>query len=1175
MSLAARQTAFAALLACYHNSFANESAVIRHSPEFIKRACMHEAGKAAMQLDPRLTSTNTGAVAVGIAKSVMTNETASRSLIDVEIAGDTYVVTFDDRVKTEALVSTLAPIGQAAVLCKPGDQIGTGLIAKCSIFAVEPTQQVSEAFVDMAHEVLEEAASPLSKAVATSIKSWGKEIGVPVRTKVSQGKSTFVQAWQHSDPPKGGGLVHVVGEPIAYSKPFPEEHRKKALKLIYPNNPELHDKHTAGNIGAGSMTMSAGQWTEFFKGTPHEVKQPTNESAADAVRDALIAEAHVGPIDKEVWARAESEAERSYGSSTREKNPRKFYGTTMVIYKNMKGVKESGEDRPHNFEWNKIPHDAKVHDLGHAFAVDHPDGRKGVAFWGSHDAHLAHAHLRAMAKRTARAAAKKHESASAEAVMVEGFDAEHHANFLIAQHGHARAAAIAREHTKRTDLSQEHTDRWKKVHTVTHRKWINHLKSAPDYVPKEGEKVHAESRWSRKPKTHGTRLAKRVTEKGIEADAEMHKPDMDIKALDHTATELRVGYDKHLGKLGDNMHRHIEGALSGKYQRRDKAAGEDVYHFPTAEHAIKAADFIFRRGHGVTLSAPTAPTARPPQADESSKRITVKVTTKDGDHWHTGFNGSHDEAKRYFMGRRFETMGHDGKEKMREPVTAVDLVGESTVEAVTLIRCLDGELDERVDEALAHKVDAPDGTQYRVKKVDGEWQARAYVNGKHHEPWTSYHADDKDDAINTANFKAKSPFHATGSAADKMHESLEEAAWRGETEKHAHLASKEDGVHRWGGASYEKKGEKYRQVYAAGHPASGWRKLRAVKESNDAFDSNAVAGVTDHDSPATLPDNAVHIDGTTSRTHAVRVGHQVRNWQRPGPGGVRGQKDAGLHIVKPQAAGAGSAYHELYMTPPPTQEATVSEKKHDIYVNGIYVASTTQAKSPTDAVQRFKARGGTYAGKGYLATRQLDKAPDGDITAKVAESRAVTYSADLPSEPPVHAMSEAHVQALYIHAYGEKAWAALDESTRATRALAHMMKAFALPGIAGAKTETGMASLDAVMARAVAASKNLMEDVDAFAAMVDDVAFAVVEAFGAAKLADVALATVYEDGVERALPADVMRARITESFESDLGKALMSQRIARNLLLSVGVVPAHVREALAAWHEHYSKSGQR
>lgn len=62
-----------------------------------------------------------------------------------------------------------------------------------------------------------------------------------------------------------------------------------------------------------------------------------------------------------------------------------------------------------------------------------------------------------------------------------------------------------------------------------------------------------------------------------------------------------------------------------------------------------------------------------PEEKKSPNRINVKITTKDGDYWFSGFNGTLDDAKNYFMGVRFE--GAD--EKPREPVTSVELVESS------------------------------------------------------------------------------------------------------------------------------------------------------------------------------------------------------------------------------------------------------------------------------------------------------------------------------------------------------------------------------------------------------------------------------------------------------------------------------------------------------------------
>jgi hypothetical protein len=53
-----------------------------------------------------------------------------------------------------------------------------------------------------------------------------------------------------------------------------------------------------------------------------------------------------------------------------------------------------------------------------------------------------------------------------------------------------------------------------------------------------------------------------------------------------------------------------------------------------------------------------------------AKRIDLKVTQQGGNYWLTGFNGTLEEAKRYFMGVRFE----DRNEKLGPPVVRVELV---------------------------------------------------------------------------------------------------------------------------------------------------------------------------------------------------------------------------------------------------------------------------------------------------------------------------------------------------------------------------------------------------------------------------------------------------------------------------------------------------------------------
>lgn len=58
-----------------------------------------------------------------------------------------------------------------------------------------------------------------------------------------------------------------------------------------------------------------------------------------------------------------------------------------------------------------------------------------------------------------------------------------------------------------------------------------------------------------------------------------------------------------------------------------------------------------------------------------SNRINLKITLIDGHSWMTGFNGTLDDAKNYYMGHRFEALNpYTGEEYMQEPVCKVELV---------------------------------------------------------------------------------------------------------------------------------------------------------------------------------------------------------------------------------------------------------------------------------------------------------------------------------------------------------------------------------------------------------------------------------------------------------------------------------------------------------------------
>lgn len=99
---------------------------------------------------------------------------------------------------------------------------------------------------------------------------------------------------------------------------------------------------------------------------------------------------------------------------------------------------------------------------------------------------------------------------------------------------------------------------------------------------------------------------------------------------------------------------------------------------------------------------------------DKPKRIDVKVTTK-SDSWVTGFNGTLEEAKAYFMGKKFETKD----EKPGDPVTSVTLVS-GVKESQRSERKLITEGDEAKEVGTEDKqFDAPTTKEVLDQKPEG------------------------------------------------------------------------------------------------------------------------------------------------------------------------------------------------------------------------------------------------------------------------------------------------------------------------------------------------------------------------------------------------------------------------------------------------------------------------
>lgn len=211
----ARAMIFAALIECYHNSFDAGVGPARHSPDFILNVL--EAGdadtaKAALQLDPRLTSTDQGALAVAVAHRVRKDENLAKNFIDIELGEGVLVVTFDAKANEARITEALASVGKAGLLAKPGDKIGDGVSSDLFIYALEATPTVAEGLIAEMREAykLDEDAAPVILADIKTV--WEAECAIlgldPTRfgpdqlatraVTLAQAKALFTEAYGES-----------------------------------------------------------------------------------------------------------------------------------------------------------------------------------------------------------------------------------------------------------------------------------------------------------------------------------------------------------------------------------------------------------------------------------------------------------------------------------------------------------------------------------------------------------------------------------------------------------------------------------------------------------------------------------------------------------------------------------------------------------------------------------------------------------------------------------------------------------------------------------------------------------------------------------------------------------------------------------------------------------------
>lgn len=153
MLATARRARFAKFLECYHNSFAGDAdGVFTHSPEYIAKVVEAAQGNSALaadalRLDPRLTSTDLGAVAFSVAKAVAEDKQLAPHFLDIELVESTMIVYFESKAEIEKAKKVLGECGRVGLIGSPGDRISDSVVSDLFIVTLEAAPAVHEAVV--------------------------------------------------------------------------------------------------------------------------------------------------------------------------------------------------------------------------------------------------------------------------------------------------------------------------------------------------------------------------------------------------------------------------------------------------------------------------------------------------------------------------------------------------------------------------------------------------------------------------------------------------------------------------------------------------------------------------------------------------------------------------------------------------------------------------------------------------------------------------------------------------------------------------------------------------------------------------------------------------------------------------------------------------------------------
>ncbi len=147
----ARRAAFGHTLLHYHNSFAGDrEGVFEHSPGFIANlveADQPTLAQQALRLDPRLTSTDAGAVAFAVAKAVSMDKQLAPDFVDVEIVESMMLVYFESKAQADKIKAVLGECGRVGIITKPQSRISDTVVADLWTVAIEPAAKVAESVV--------------------------------------------------------------------------------------------------------------------------------------------------------------------------------------------------------------------------------------------------------------------------------------------------------------------------------------------------------------------------------------------------------------------------------------------------------------------------------------------------------------------------------------------------------------------------------------------------------------------------------------------------------------------------------------------------------------------------------------------------------------------------------------------------------------------------------------------------------------------------------------------------------------------------------------------------------------------------------------------------------------------------------------------------------------------